>query len=966
MFLSSLTFGQFSDDPAVNTVVCNLSGSQGTPHIAYDDVGNFYVGFYSNSSGNYNIRLQYFSYNGIAQWATDGILVSSHPQATWLTDWDLTTDNNGNCVLAFNDIRDGNPNIYAYAISPTGVFLWGSNGIQLTSNTADEYAPCITVTGDNNTIVAWTRPVSPYYQIIIQKITPSGTLSWGNSGLIYQSGSYSYDGARILGISGDNFLMGFFKETGSFPGYTRHIYAQKFDGSGSPQWASDVLVSNSNGISNHANVRIAPDNADGIIIAWNDDWDNDNNIDAKAQRVLADGSITWPSNGVETNTTTSTSNQNTRIVGVTDNDDVIVTWDFKNSNQSQTAIAGQNISSTGIRQWTDNGIIFIPMSSSISGTIGGKIYNNNNSIITYEETTSGTNQDIKAIGVDNTGTLVWSPTITIMSSRTTQKLHSVISTMFNDQLIVAWEDGSSSADIFIQNIYYDGSMGDPPLSNDATLSDLTVDGTTVDGFAPDIYVYEVGIPAGNPLPVTDATPNDALATVAITQATAVPGTSSVLVTAEDGTTQLTYTINFHVAGTDATLSDLTIDGTTISGFAPNIFTYDYTVATGNPIPVVGATLTDPLATMILTQAITLPGSATVDVTSEDALTTNTYTVNFLYTPSVDATLADLTVSGITIEGFAQDIYYYEYGCINNGSIPYVYGVPNDPLATLDDTQCVEIPGDAILVVTAEDGITQLTYTVHLFYLGNDVSLSDLTVDGVTIPGFDPQITTYQYIVNDTVNIPVVDGTTTDTSATLTINQASAIPGEASLHVVAEDGYNERTYTVYFYTLAADATLSDLTVDGITISGFDPLTFEYEFDVPEGSPVPIIDGTTTDSLATKVVTQASAIPGEGNILVTAQDGINQLTYSVDFKLITGVVNNNLVEIDIYPNPVDNILNIFNVPVNSNIKIVNLAGIEVYQSAYADKNIDLSNLKKGLYLLIIENNGKIIFTNRIVKK
>ena len=52
-------FAQWSDDPLVNTIVNNLTGSQAVPHIAYDDAGNFYVGFYSNDAGNYDIRLQY-------------------------------------------------------------------------------------------------------------------------------------------------------------------------------------------------------------------------------------------------------------------------------------------------------------------------------------------------------------------------------------------------------------------------------------------------------------------------------------------------------------------------------------------------------------------------------------------------------------------------------------------------------------------------------------------------------------------------------------------------------------------------------------------------------------------------------------------------------------------------------------------------------------------------------------------
>ena len=269
---------QWTNDPAINTIVNNLPGSQAVPHIAYDASGNFYVGFYSNNAGNYDIRLQYYTIDGVAQWASDGLLVSNHTQNSWVTEWDLTTDNSGNCVMAFNDVRDGNANVYAYSISPSGSFLWGADGIQLTSNPESEYVPSITVTSANNVIVAWSRPTATEAEIVMQKITPGGTLSWGSAGITYQSGVENYTGARVLGVDGDNYLMAFYKETGNFPALTRHIYVQKFDGSGSSVWTNDVLASNSSGINAYNNFYIASDNANGIVMSWMDDRDNDMNI----------------------------------------------------------------------------------------------------------------------------------------------------------------------------------------------------------------------------------------------------------------------------------------------------------------------------------------------------------------------------------------------------------------------------------------------------------------------------------------------------------------------------------------------------------------------------------------------------------------------------------------------------------------------------------------------------------------
>jgi hypothetical protein len=85
------------------------------------------------------------------------------------------------------------------------------------------------------------------------------------------------------------------------------------------------------------------------------------------------------------------------------------------------------------------------------------------------------------------------------------------------------------------------------------------------------------------------------------------------------------------AGTDATLSDLKVDGTTIAGFSPATISYTKGVLAGSPgIPQITlATTTDTNATRVITQATAVPGSATVVVTSQNASVTKTYTVNYV-------------------------------------------------------------------------------------------------------------------------------------------------------------------------------------------------------------------------------------------------------------------------------------------------------------------------------------------------
>ena len=89
--------------------------------------------------------------------------------------------------------------------------------------------------------------------------------------------------------------------------------------------------------------------------------------------------------------------------------------------------------------------------------------------------------------------------------------------------------------------------------SDATLSDLTVDGTTVAGFSPATLNYNVELPYGTTLvPLVDAIPTDEFASYVVNPAASLPGTTSVVVTAQNLTTTLTYNVNFTLAGPEPT------------------------------------------------------------------------------------------------------------------------------------------------------------------------------------------------------------------------------------------------------------------------------------------------------------------------------------------------------------------------------------------------------------------------------
>ena len=94
--------------------------------------------------------------------------------------------------------------------------------------------------------------------------------------------------------------------------------------------------------------------------------------------------------------------------------------------------------------------------------------------------------------------------------------------------------------------------------------------------------------------------------------------------------------------------------------------------------------------------------------------------------------------------------------------------------------------------------------------------------------------------------------------------------------------------IYFWkapvVIGTDATLSDLQVDDATVSGFNASAENYVVGLTEGDvAIPqITTATTTDVAASTSISQASGIPGDATVLVTAQDGTTTKTYTVSFE------------------------------------------------------------------------------------
>jgi hypothetical protein len=448
-------------------------------------------------------------------------------------------------------------------------------------------------------------------------------------------------------------------------------------------------------------------------------------------------------------------------------------------------------------------------------------------------------------------------------------------------------DGTAGSTIYLDNIYFYSE--EVVAGSDATLSDLQVDGATVEGFVESKLNYTVKLTRGTSVvPTVTATPADAAASAAVTPAASVPGATSILVTAADGTTTKTYTVAFVES------VELPLDFET-GAYTFNNFDGGEVTIIDNPQSG-GINTSSKVARMVKNAGQSWGGSYITLDEPIDFSVNKTFKMKVFVPNAGDKVLLkvengtsgaiafekevasavgnaweELTFDYSAIDGrdYQKIVIIFELGTMGDGSADFTY--------LFDDLELV--------TVAASDNAT----------------LSDLMVDGTTVAGFDAA--TLNYMVElpyGTTNVPAVNATTADTNASAVVTPAASLPGTTSIVVTAEDGTTTSTYTVEF-TLAAndDASLSDLKVDGTTVAGFDAGTLTYTVELPQGTTdVPVVTATETDANANAVVNDAAALPGTTTVVVTAEDGTTSLTYSVEFTLATSVANDSFEDVKMF--------------------------------------------------------------------
>ncbi len=371
----------------------------------------------------------------------------------------------------------------------------------------------------------------------------------------------------------------------------------------------------------------------------------------------------------------------------------------------------------------------------------------------------------------------------------------------------------------------------------------------------------------------------------------------ITVTAEDNTFRI-YTINVYREPSDNNyLSDLKVNGITVSGFDRTITTYNMTVENDIVEANVTATAEDKNATVQGTGITYLkagPNTITVTVTAESG-NIKTYTINIDRKKSSNNDLALLsTLEGTLSPAFTKETTKYTMQVPNEITSLTLRTVAEDANATIEieGNKDFQVGNNNIVYITvvAEDKTTK-TYQIEVNRLPQANNyLSDLTVktdsgkEYPLSPNFNQNTLNYTISIDPKDTRLNVSGTKEAESSTVTgfgDIDVNAFPYTHQVTVTSAGGV-DRTYTITINkNKSSNTNLKGITTsEGMLSPAFDPSTTDYTINVGSNVSTINIDGILDEGQTIAGTGTHNLDYGENTIplVVTAEDGSTK-TYNV---------------------------------------------------------------------------------------
>jgi hypothetical protein len=424
--------------------------------------------------------------------------------------WNLhvSSDAKNGAFYVWQDRRTGGDKLYIQRTTPSGIPVWSTGGLPLTSTSGYQYYPQILSDGKGGAFIVWQDNRSGSdYDIYVQKIDGNGVSNWTPNGVaVCNAIGHQYNPQLVTDGLGGVIVTWQDRRKGQFD-----ILAQRVDSSGQTLWAMNgQLVCNDS--TSQINPKITSDHRGGAFIAWEDFRLGSGSSDVYCQRILSTGQNAWVANGLPLCTSQNTQ-WNLQLIPDTIGG-AIVAWQDRRNNTYDNIYA-QRIDPYGNIKWQVNGLAIAPVAGNqyypqlVSDWLGG-------GVVVWQDNRLGVDYDIYAQRITREGLIQWGAAgIPICNAIGHQYNPQII--YQNSYFITTWQDKrGADFDIYAQRFNQQGQIlwatnGNPVVTSpmDQFIPQLSIDSMNgaIIGWADyhlnsgstDIFSHRIGangLPAG--------------------------------------------------------------------------------------------------------------------------------------------------------------------------------------------------------------------------------------------------------------------------------------------------------------------------------------------------------------------------------------------------------------------------------------------------------------------------------------
>ena len=380
----------------------------------------------------------------------------------------MEPDNEGGVYIIWVDSRYPSKDLFGQHLSSSGNPLWTVNGIPIANGLGDEIQNTMLPDGQGGMIIAYTHSYAGNDDLYAKRYNANGIMVWQNT-LVISEAEGSQSDIRMSALSDSSFVFTWADKRNADP----DIYAQKINLAGDLLWGNYLIVySDQYGLARpQINPRIVDTSDNGVIIVWEDFRLDTQNADLFAQKISSSGIKQWGEEGIAL-CTAEFAQIDPRLAS-DNNGGCFVVWDdLRNGNAPNFDIYAQHLSTSGNSLWEANGKPICTAPNEQSGSLI-KVSNNLVFINWMDIRNGSVGIYYQALSYEGTVLLAVNGVEVFWGLSGDAPLDNYLILKRSSDVVIIWQDTRFANDgyrIFFQFLNSDGSIDLEPNGRPVTVS----------------------------------------------------------------------------------------------------------------------------------------------------------------------------------------------------------------------------------------------------------------------------------------------------------------------------------------------------------------------------------------------------------------------------------------------------------------------------------------------------------------